>query len=140
MIPTCSNKTIELNARRVLPVLTVFAEWCSLNPEYLGCSSLESDPRSDRRGRTGEKISLKEKEKMDAMKVKMIMRRTYYTLESVRPSDRIIKIEEEAKESMRSCLSSLEEFISLSLGAGNILSRTNVILIYFLTKRILFLD
>ena len=118
MIPTCNNKTIEVNARRVLPVLTVFAEWCSLNPEYLDCSSLECDSRSNRRGRTGEKISLKEKEKTDAMKAKMIMRRTYYTLESVQPSVRMIKIEEEAKESMKSCLSSLEEFITLSLGAG----------------------
>lgn len=120
MIPTYGNKMIESNARRVLPVLTVFAEWCVLNPEYLGCPSLGCDSRSNRRSKIGERVSLKEKERAEAIKEKMTIRRAYYNVDSILPSNAILKIEDEARESMRRCISSLEDLISLSVGTQGV--------------------
>ena len=95
MTPSKCNKMIESNVRRVLPVLTVFADWCSLNPRYLGYSALGRDGKCNK--------STQSPSDSDMNPV--------YVRESVKASVEMLKAEEEARSSVMSCIAFLESFV-----------------------------
>jgi hypothetical protein len=109
MIPSSGSKMVESNVRRVLPVLTVFADWCCLHPRYLGCSSLGRDGKSNKRGKVLEGSRGGDKERDE--------RERTINAESVRASEDLIRSEEEALSSMKSCITFLESFVKSSMSS-----------------------
>ena len=105
---------VESNVRRVLPVLTVFADWCCLNPRYLGYSSLGRDGKYTRRD--------KDKEKASSLYRNGEQSQRMHRAESIRAPEPLLKSEEEARSSMISCISFLDSYVKSSTtpptGAG----------------------
>ena len=112
MIPSSVSKMVESNVRRVLPVLTVFADWCCLNPRYLGYSSLGRDGKYNRR----------DKEKASSVHRNGEQSQRMHRAEAMRAPEMLLKAEEEARASMISCISFLDSYVKSSTtpptGAG----------------------
>lgn len=100
---------VESNVRRVLPVLTVFADWCCLHPRYLGFSSLGRDGKSNKRWKASEGSRGGDKDQDERERV--------INAESVRASDELMRSEEEALSSMKSCITFLESFVKASMNS-----------------------
>lgn len=109
MIPSSGSKMVESNVRRVLPVLTVFADWCCLHPRYLGCSSLGRDGKSNKRGKVSEGSRGSDKDRDE--------REWAIDAESVCASEELMRSEEEALSSMKSCVTFLESFVKASMNS-----------------------
>lgn len=114
MIPSSVSKMVESNVRRVLPVLTVFADWCCLNPRYLGYSSLGRDGKYNRRDKEREKASIVHRNGEQGQRVPRA--------ELIRAPESLLKAEEEARSSMISCIFFLDSYVKSSTipttGAG----------------------
>ena len=109
MIPSSGSKMVESNVRRVLPVLAVFADWCCLHPRYLGCSSLGRDGKSNKRGKASDGARGGERDRDERERV--------VSAESVRASEKMLRSEEEARSSMKSCITFLESFVKASMSS-----------------------
>ena len=100
--PSKCSKMIESNVRRVLPVLTVFADWCSLNPRYLGYSALGRDGKCNRSAKSPSDCDLN----------------PFYLRETVKASVEMMKAEDEARSSVMSCIVFLESFVKLGINSA----------------------
>ena len=119
MIPLNGSRIMEANARRVLPVLTVFAEWSYLHPLYLGYPTLGMDARTSRSGRSGERGTGNGRDRDDVTKgreeAKEGKTSPLLVSQPVSFTRALLKTEEESRCNARICIISLKDYVKSRL-------------------------